>query len=271
MTAMYTDTAKVRFDAAPRCRRIGPLDVSEETGDAVIETLLARPTAAKPTCVAFANTHLLYCAIKEQKVEDALHPFLLLNDGVGMTILSRLATGKGFDENLNGTDFVPRLLAAGPAGYRIFLVGSTRAVVDSVARTLSARHPRLVICGAQDGFSGNLNSEAFLETLAVSAPDIVLVALGNPQQEQWIVTSSARLDRGLFIGVGALFDFIAEDKPRAPALVRTVRLEWMFRLLLEPKRLWRRYTIELAVVTIAVLRQSKSAAKAPLRPERAAV
>ncbi|MBY0566639.1 MAG: WecB/TagA/CpsF family glycosyltransferase [Hyphomonadaceae bacterium] len=270
MTATHTDATPVGSLRKPRSRRIGPLNINDETSDAVIETLLTRPSTAKATQVAFANTHLLYCAIKERKVQDALHPFLLLNDGVGMTLLSRLATGQGFHENLNGTDFVPRLLAAAPAGYRVFLVGSTRAVVDRAARTLSSRHPLLVVCGAEDGFSGNLDSEEFIQALAVSAPDIVLVALGNPHQEQWIGTSAARLDRGLFIGVGALFDFIAKDKPRAPLFLRRARLEWMFRLLLEPKRLWRRYTIELVVVTIAVLRQRQNRAETPSRQTKAA-
>lgn len=252
---MRTNAARVAHTPTPPSQRIGPLEISNETGDAVIETLLSHRVRANTMQVAFANTHLLYCATRERKLRDALGPFLLLNDGVGMELLSRLATGTGFRENLNGTDFVPRLLAAAPPGYRIFLVGSTRSVVEFAAKNLAQLHPSLVVCGAQDGFSGNLESSSFIDTLARARPDIILVALGNPLQEHWIVTSAARLDRGLFIGVGALFDFIAKDKPRAPAIVRMARLEWMFRLMLEPRRLWRRYTVELVVVTLAILKQ----------------
>jgi beta-1,4-glucosyltransferase len=76
---------------------------------------------------------------------------------------------------------------------------------------------------------------------------VVLVALGNPVQEEWILNHRQALDASILIGVGALFDFWAGDKPRAPRAIQKMRLEWLYRLALEPRRLLRRYSVDLLV------------------------
>jgi beta-1,4-glucosyltransferase len=78
-----------------------------------------------------------------------------------------------------------------------------------------------------------------------SQAEVVLVALGNPMQEEWILVNRQALDAKVVVGVGALFDFWGGYKPRAPQLVQRLRLEWLYRLCLEPRRLLRRYTLDI--------------------------
>jgi beta-1,4-glucosyltransferase len=239
-------------------RRIGPLSVCTGSGQSSIEDLLDAGRTTKTTHVAFANTHLLYCAMREGALGRDLEQFYLLNDGIGMSLLSRIATGRGFQENLNGTDFVPRLLDAAPPGARIFLLGGQVGVAQRAALKLQARFPQLVMCGHQHGYANAIEGDVIVSKVKAARPDIVLVALGNPAQENWILHCAERVGKGLFIAVGALFDFLADAQPRAPIFIRKARLEWLFRLMLEPKRLVRRYTFEIGFVTWKIVRQRLS-------------
>ncbi|MBC7768292.1 MAG: WecB/TagA/CpsF family glycosyltransferase [Phycisphaerales bacterium] len=201
--------------------------------------------------VAFANTHLLYCAARDPALARDLRGFCVVNDGVGVDILSRLATGERFPDNLNGTDLTPKILGALPVGTRVFMLGAAPDVVEKAALAIAERWPQLRICGIRDGYAGKDDA---IEHIVTSHPDIVLVAMGNPMQERLIADCSQRTG-GVFIGVGALFDFIAGAVPRAPESWRRLRLEWLFRLKCEPRRLWRRYTIEVLVLAALVCRE----------------
>jgi exopolysaccharide biosynthesis WecB/TagA/CpsF family protein len=238
---------------APDVRRIGPLLVRATTRMDAARDIALAIARKEPLCVAFANTHLLYCALKEPAFADTLRRFYMINDGVGMTLLSRLACGAGFKENLNGTDFTPLLLDQLPGGARLFLVGARPQVTARAAERMQRQWPHLSVCGFRDGFDG---SEAALEDIGALAPDLVLVAMGNPLQERWMTRAMACAPRSVFMGVGALFDFMVGDVPRAPAAVRRLRLEWAFRLAQEPRRLWRRYTVEILVILAALARGS---------------
>ncbi len=232
-------------------RRIGPLSVHAATKQDAARDIVGAIARKEPLSIAFANTHLLYCALKEPAFAETLRRFYLINDGVGMTLLARLACGAGFKENLNGTDFTPLLLGQLPPGARLFLVGAQPPVASAAAAKVQTRWPHLSVIGFRDGFAGR---DAALADIAALAPDLVLVAMGNPMQERWMTRAVARAPHAVFMGVGALFDFLAEAVPRAPAALRTMKLEWAFRLAREPRRLWRRYTVEILVILAALAR-----------------
>lgn len=232
-------------------RRLGPLTVRASTCEAMVKDIVAAVREHRAMRVAFANTHLLYCAARDPGLARELKAFCIVNDGVGVDLLSRIATGERFPENLNGTDLTPRVLDALPDGSRIFLLGATPDVAVAAARRIAERWPGLLVCGVRDGYAGLAEA---IEEVARASPDLVLVAMGNPLQERLIADCSRRRE-SVFIGVGALFDFIAGAAPRAPAAWRRLRLEWLFRLLREPKRLWRRYTIEVLVLAALICRE----------------
>jgi exopolysaccharide biosynthesis WecB/TagA/CpsF family protein len=222
-----------------------------EPGARVLDDIVNAIARHRGVRVAFANTHLLYHAIRDRRLARSLSRFVVLNDGVGLTLASRFACGAGFPDNLNGTDFTPRLLAAAPAGSRIFLYGARPRVVAEVASRIEAHYPHLQMCGARDGFGDS--AENILPEMVKARPDVVLVALGNPGQEAFISHCAQSLPATTFVGVGALFDFMAGAVSRAPRWMRKIRMEWLYRLAHEPRRLWRRYTVEIAVVALALV------------------
>lgn len=191
-----------------------------------------------------ANAHTLNLACSTPGLREALASAdVVLNDGVGMDLCARLR-GRPFFYDFNGTDLVPRLLAAcSERGLplRTFLFGARPGRADLAAERLTAEYPPLRVVGVRDGY--HRDDEAVVAAINAARPDLLLVALGNPTQEEWIASNAARLDAGVAIGVGALFDFLSGATQRAPAALRALRLEWTFRLLLEPRRMFRRYVI----------------------------
>lgn len=167
----------------------------------------------------------------------------LLPDGIGMDIAARVITGEAFPANLNGTDFIPALLVHVERPLRVALIGGSREVVAKAAENFTQTTPWHEFRVISDGYFDEKDSERVLADLAAYDPDLTLVAMGSPRQEIWIAGNIAPGHGRVVIGVGALFDFVSGQIPRAPRWLREIRLEWLFRLLLEPGRLWRRYII----------------------------
>jgi len=205
--------------------------------------LLAALQAREKVSLFFANTNLIVqCRALLPRMRD--EGVIVVNDGVGLDIAARLLGAPRFPANLNGTDFTPYLLKNAGRPLRLYLVGGKPDVLHKAAQHATGNLGAQVV-GTCDGYQGMRGDHDLVGTINRAAPDVVLVALGNPIQEDWILTHRERLDAGIAMGVGALFDFWAGDKPRAPKLVRAMRLEWFYRLCLEPRRLARRYTVDI--------------------------
>lgn len=234
---------------------IGPLNVLRMTrAELVARTRAALEPGAPPVAVAFCNAHTAEIALRDDAYAAALGRFVLVNDGIGLEIAARLLEGRGFPDNLNGTDFVPGLFADLDRPTTAYLVGAAPGVAEEVGRRFAARFARLRVVGARDGYFRADEEETVVREIAAAGPDILLVAFGNPKQEMFIARHFDALGARAMFGVGALFDFTADRVARAPAWIRRARLEWAFRLAQEPRRLLRRYTIETARFLIAVLR-----------------
>lgn len=195
------------------------------------------------TELVFANTNFV---MQCYPFRDALSgpDTFVCNDGIGMDLAAIMLHRHRFTANLNGTDLVPCLLRSFTTPTRVFLLGSTPFSVGATARIWSA-YPNIEIVGAVDGFDGLAKDDALVEQLESSRPDVLLVALGNPRQEQWMIEHRNRVDVPLTIGVGALFDFVSGRTERAPMWVQRAHLEWMHRLAHEPRRLIKRYSIDI--------------------------
>src|SRR5690606_3804597 len=151
-----------------------------------------------------------------------------------------------FPENLNGTDFVPAYLHSVRDRGRVFLFGGKPDVAVRASRVLHHDFGVNVV-GTCDGYDQGRNAAQVVAAINDAQANVVLVAMGNPAQEQWILANRDKINAPVLIGVGALLDFLAGDKPRAPKLIQQLRLEWLYRLCLEPARLLRRYTLDIAV------------------------
>ena len=193
--------------------------------------------------VAFLNAHCANVATSNDAYAAALeNADIVLADGIGVEMAARI-DGTCIRENLNGTDFTPRLLAAASKrGQSVYLLGGKPGTAERAAAELRRRIPGLRIAGTRDGYSGAEDKAAVMDINA-SGADILLVALGVPLQELWIERNFAALKPRACLSVGGLFDFLAGNVSRAPNWVRKARSEWVWRLLMEPRRMAKRYLL----------------------------
>ena len=168
---------------------------------------------------------------------------------------ARMLHGAAFPENLNGTDFVPALFDRMKQGRHIALLGAKPGVAEAAARQFASAHPEHKFSVLGDGYFDAAGEVEILAKLEQQRPDILLVALGNPIQEKWIADNCTANHAAVCMGVGALFDFASGSIPRAPQTMIDWRLEWLFRLWLEPRRMWRRYVVGNPLFIGRILRQ----------------
>lgn len=190
----------------------------------------------------FLNAHCFNLAQKDREYFDILNSCdYLLNDGIGIKIASKIEK-LVLKKNLNGTDFIPEIAEmAAKKGYKIFLLGAKNGIAEEAAVKLKEKFEGLQIAGVHSGYGLD---ESVLEMINNSKADILIAGMGVPMQEKWIRENKSKLGSvKLFVGGGAILDFLSQRIRRAPLLMRKIGLEWVFRLCLEPGRLWRRYLV----------------------------
>lgn len=236
----------------PRVRDIAGFDVRDTTTAAFVRFLKARLRRHRGTIVLFANANFIVKCRHLSNAVGTRPDLFLVGDGVALDAAAKLLFGRRFRENMNGTDFTPHLLTCLDPDTGVFLLGASPDTVAGAAAAFSRTAP-VRIAGTLDGYSMWQDEAATLARIRDARPQVLLVALGNPLQEEWILRNADALDVPLIMGVGALFEFVAGTKPRAPEALRRLRLEWAHRLALEPQRLAGRYTIGIARFFAAVV------------------
>ncbi|HQQ67588.1 MAG TPA: WecB/TagA/CpsF family glycosyltransferase, partial [Candidatus Cloacimonadota bacterium] len=179
----------------------------------------------------------------------------LFPDGIGIKLAGKIL-GKPVRENINGTDMLPLLCEmAAKHGYSMYLLGAAEGVAETMKTKLVQKYPRLNICGFRSGYFDHDNdSDVVIKEINDSRPDILLVAFGAPLQEKFIHKHAAEIEACVLMGVGGLFDFYSGRIARAPYWMRQIGMEWVFRLMKEPKRMWKRYIIGNPVFIYRVFR-----------------
>ncbi len=205
-----------------------------------IAAMLDRPCAR----VAFVNAHCVNVAEGNRKYRQALETAdFLLPDGAGLELAAKLH-GARFAANLNGTDLGPELARALAArGLSLFLLGAAPGVAERAGAQLQKLAPGLQIVGTRDGFDGLRDTQAAIAAINASGADMVWMATGVPHQDLWLAEYVGELHARYVMGVGALFDFLSGRISRAPLWLRRARLEWLWRLGLEPRRMFARYIL----------------------------
>jgi N-acetylglucosaminyldiphosphoundecaprenol N-acetyl-beta-D-mannosaminyltransferase len=192
---------------------------------------------------------------------------LVVPDGMPLVWLAR-ARGFALRERVCGPDLMRAFLeATAHKGYRHFFYGGDAGVAKTLGDKLAASYPGAIVAGTYSPPYRPLTAEegnGVVHLLEQARPDIVWVGLSTPKQERWMAEFRSRLKVPLLIGVGAAFDFLAGRKHRAPVWMQRHGLEWLFRLLQEPRRLWRRYLVYgseflLLVLADALRNRSESA------------
>ncbi len=167
-------------------------------------------------------------------------------DGMPLVWSARLL-GVPIEKRVTGADMVPALAErAAQKGYSIYFLGAAPGVAEKAANILQQQYPGLKIAGiaSPSAEAVQKGDPAIIAECKAAKPDILLVAFGNPKQEKWIYTHAQALGIPVMIGVGGTFDLIAGVTKRAPQWMQKSGLEWSYRLLQQPGRLWKRYTTD---------------------------
>lgn len=203
----------------------------------------------RPLAVFTANVDMLVKVARDPEfARDFAQADLLLADGMPLLWMAR-GLGRPIPERVTGSDLVP-LLAARSAlhGYSLFLLGGMPGVADRAAEKLARDCPGLRLAGTLSpplGFERDPEMcERIVEAVRDARPDVVVVSLGAPKQERWILSERTRVDAAVFLGAGGTLDLLAGVRKRAPRLFQRFGLEWLWRMIQEPARLGRRYLID---------------------------
>lgn len=185
--------------------------------------------------------------------------FLSVPDGVPLLWAAKFLKTP-LKNRVNGTDLFEKICeVASEKALKVFFLGGRPGAADAVARVLSRRHPNLIISGTYCppyGFESDAQELAKINELVRSAsPHILFVGLGAPKQEKWIYENYKELNVPISIGIGVSFELVSGMVRRAPKIMQDLGFEWFFRLLMEPKRLWKRYVLGNVVFVWLVVNQ----------------
>ena len=205
------------------------------------------------------NPEIVVQAQKDPEFKKILNSAdLSIPDGIGLVLLSKVGSEK-LSERVTGVDFLDGLSAlAENFGFSIYLLGGKQGVAEEAAEELRKRYPKLKIAGTSVGNPDPKFDKETRKPLTDKKIDILAVAYGSPKQEKWIARNLRYLNVKLAIGVGGAFDFISGNKRRAPVWMQTVGLEWVFRLLNEPRRAKRQLALPYFVYLVIREKLKKS-------------
>ncbi|AOS84171.1 N-acetylmannosaminyltransferase [Chlorobaculum limnaeum] len=198
----------------------------------------------RQSAIFFVNPDCMNKSVTDRGYRKALASAdHILPDGIGLVIAGKML-GTPLCENINGTDMLPFLCEMAASQKRsIYLLGGKPGVAEKAGDAIAQNHG-VTIAGAMHGyFDHETESAGVIEAINRSNASILLVAFGAPLQEQWIVRHRAALRPAILMGVGGLFDFFSGNIQRAPRWMREIGLEWVYRILQEPGRMWKRYVV----------------------------
>lgn len=188
--------------------------------------------------VVTPNAEIVYEAVQDASFRDLLNgAAMVLPDGAGVVLGAKIL-GTPLKEKVAGIEFgeeICKLLAE--TGGKLYLLGSKPGIADQAGQKLKTKYPGLTVCGTADGY---FKDEAAVVTkINEAAPDVVFVCLGAPKQEKFIRNHLDEMNATLYLGLGGSLDGYAGVAQRAPRWMINLSLEWLYRLMKEPKRLGR--------------------------------
>ena len=209
--------------------------------DACLSMLRQNLEAEKKTFVVTANPEAFMFGEQDADMHQLLtdEQVTVVADGIGI-VKSAGMLGIQVAERIPGVDVAQKLMDYGhEMKKKIFLLGAKQEVLDAMCGVLQKDYPDLIIAGAINGYVPD--KDAAFDEIVKAQPDIILVALGIPAQEKLIYKHFSRFDKGIFVGVGGSLDVLSGTKARAPEFFIRHNLEWLYRIVKEPKRIKRFY------------------------------
>lgn len=204
-----------------------------------------------------ANPEMFNYCSKNAEIERILldKNVSVVADGIGLVKTARFV-GKKISERITGIDLTEYLLELSNHNkYRLALLGAKKEVIHKLAQTIKEKYPNIDLTYVQDGYTSA--KDEFFDKIKPNKVDICLVALGMPEQEKLIYKHFADFNKGIFVGVGGSFDVLSGYKKRAPKIIQKMSLEWLYRLIKEPKRIKRFYNNNVKFVLKMILLKYK--------------
>lgn len=200
----------------------------------------------KYVCVCPVST-IMECGRNKLALTSVNRADIVTPDGMPVVWLGKLLGHKN-TRRVYGPELMGKICAiSARKGYKNYFYGSSQAVLARLEEKLSSRYPGLIISGSFSPPFREVTKEEddkIADAINRCGPDIVWVGLGSPKQDIWMYEHRQMINAPLLVGVGAAFDFLSGSKPQAPRWIGNIGLEWLFRLAVEPNRLWRRYLID---------------------------
>ncbi len=188
-------------------------------------------------------------------------------DGMGVVLSSILVDGRRLHK-VTANEFISTLLdQAAREKLPLALVGASESGITGASRRLIEQHPDLRIVGCSHGYLSETDERDLLEKLREWQPRLLIIGMGQPLQEEWVLRNSGILPHAVFLCVGGLFDYITGLKPTPPRLVRRWGMEWLYILAMRPSRFWRRYVIGLPLLASYILKERLLPAKHAGKPQ----
>ncbi len=229
-----------------RERRINILDcpidnLSRKETVALIEDMIRQRLSCQHVVI---NVDKLLKVRRDRKLHDIISQCDIINaDGMPIVWVSRWL-GQPLPERVAGIDLMHDLVSlSAQKNYRIFFLGARQDVVQAVVGKYRMLYPDINIVGFRNGYWPESEEEDVVNEIRAAAPDILFVAMSSPKKEMFLNRYRQKLRVPFVMGVGGSFDVVAGYTQRAPLWMQRRGLEWLFRLMQEPKRMWRRYLI----------------------------
>lgn len=236
------------------------LPFSKMSMDETVNYLISAIEERKPTHVITANPIMIMSAVEDANYSAMIkRADLIVPDGAGVVWAAK-HVGNPVAERVTGFDLMQELFQKGESRrWKAYLLGTSQEVIEAAAEKLQLQYPQVQIVGYRNGYFGPEQDEEVVKTIIEAAPDMLFVARGADTQEPWIVKFKARLGVPLIMGVGGSFDVVSGKLKRAPQIYQKLRIEWLYRLLQEPKRYKRMLVLPKFVVK--VLRDKENVTK----------
>jgi N-acetylglucosaminyldiphosphoundecaprenol N-acetyl-beta-D-mannosaminyltransferase len=224
--------------------KIFGIPVNAITMEQTLDFLNTKITAKKKIQIGVVNAAKIVNMKRNPLLgEDVLSSDIILADGAAVVWASRILK-KPLPERIAGIDLMFALMERGKTeGYRIFCFGATEEISLKIAANIKRDYPGLILAGRRNGYFSKDEEEEIAEQIANSKPDILFVAITSPKKEQFLARWSDKMGVPICHGVGGSFDVYAGKVKRAPELWQRLGLEWFYRLIQEPGRMWKRYLI----------------------------
>lgn len=238
------------------------LRINNHSMDEALEWLASKPSKTCQTAV-FVNVNSVNQALEDCLLKSAINSAdKIFADGSGVRMGAR-KLGVALKANVNGTDLLPLLCERAQVdGLSIFLLGSRPGVANLAAKKLQQTYPGLTIAGTHHGYiepnEDPTRANSVVDIVNRSKADILLLGLGSPIQEQWLIAHRKHLQCSKALAVGGLFDYFSGNVPRAPLFFREIGMEWLWRLFQQPAQKWQRYVIGNPLYLLRLLRLKRN-------------